>query len=213
MSYIVAWILPAVPPVFLSTSPRVDIVQNSTDSVILSCSLRGYPLSALRWMKDGTPLDPDGSHITITTFRRQDPTDPYPFSSTTDSSFEPIPLEGLEYFEAVSELTLAPPLLLTDTADYTCEVEADFVQSITAISDNIPVIIIGEPLLTLFIQLLYLTVHCSLSHWNLPSSSLSSLLILTELPREFIANIKLILGPVSDCPTWVVSLMLYIQYR
>ena len=149
--------------------PQVDIMyQNSTDPVILNCSLRGYPLSALRWRKDGTPLDPDGSHITITTFRRQDPTDPYPFSSTTDSSFEPIPLEGLEYFEAVSELTLAPPLLLTDTADYTCEVEAEFVESITAISDNIPVIIIGEPLLTLFIQLLYLTVHCSLSHFNLP---------------------------------------------
>ena len=151
MSYIVACILPAVPPVFLSTSPRVDIAMNSTDPVILNCSIRGYPLSTLNWRKDGTPLDPDGSHINITTFRRQDPTDPYPFSSTTDSSFEPIPLEGLEYFEAVSELTLAPPLLLTDTANYTCEVEADFVESITATSDNIPVVIIGEPVLTLLI--------------------------------------------------------------
>ena len=141
------WFPPAVPPVFLSTSPQVDININSTDAVILNCSiLRGYPLSTLNWMKDGTPLDPDGSHITITTFRRQDPTDPYPFSSTTDSSFEPIPLEGLEYFEAVSELTLAPPLLRTDTANYTCEVEAVFVQNFTATSDNIPVFILGESL-------------------------------------------------------------------
>ena len=141
------WFPPAVPPVFLSTSPQVDININSTDAVILNCSiLRVYPLSTLNWMKDGTPLDPDGSHITITTFRRQDPTDPYPFSSTTDSSFEPIPLEGLEYFEAVSELTLAPPLLRTDTANYTCEVEAVFVQNFTATSDNIPVFILGESL-------------------------------------------------------------------
>ena len=140
------WFPPAVPPVFLSTSSQVDIIINSTDPVILNCSIRGYPLSILRWMKDGTPLDPDGSHITITTFRRQDPTDPYPFSSTTDSSFEPIPLEGLEYFEAVSELTLAPPLLRTDTANYTCEVEAVFVQNFTVTSDDIPVFILGESL-------------------------------------------------------------------
>jgi len=141
-----SWSPPAVPPEFLSTSPQIDVIISSTDPVILNCSLRGYPLSTFRWRKDGTPLDPDGSHITITTFRRQDPTDPYPFSSTTDSSFEPIPLEGLEYFEAVSELTLAPPLLRTDTANYSCEVEAVFVQNFTATSDNIPVFILGESL-------------------------------------------------------------------
>ena len=131
---------------FLSTSPQVDVNINSSDAVILNCSLQGYPLSTLRWRKDGTPLVPDSSHITITTFRRQDPTDPYPFSSTTDSSFEPIPLEGLEYFEAVSELTLAPPLLRTDTANYTCEAGAVFVQNFTETSDNIPVLILGESL-------------------------------------------------------------------
>ena len=131
---------------FLSTSPQVDVNINSTDAVILNCSLRGYPLSALRWMKDGTPLDPNGSHIIITTFRRQDPTDPYPFSSTTDSSFEPIPLEGLEYFEAVSELTLAPPLLRNDTANYTCEVGTVFVTNFTVTSDDIPVFVLGESL-------------------------------------------------------------------
>ena len=140
------WFPTAVPPMLLSTSPQIDIVINSTDAAILNCSLRGYPLSALHWKKNGTPLYPDGSHITITTFRRQDPTDPYPFSSTTDSSFEPIPLEGLEYFEAVSELTLAPPLLRTDTANYTCEVVAVFVRNFTATSDNIPVFILGESL-------------------------------------------------------------------
>ena len=138
------WFPPAVPPVFLSTSPQVDVIISSTDSVILNCFLRGYPLTALRWRKGGTPLDPDGSHINITTFRRQDPTDPYPFSSTTDSSFESIPLEGLEYFEAVSELTLAPPLLRNDTANYTCEVEAVFVQNFTVPLDDIPVFILGE---------------------------------------------------------------------
>ena len=139
------WFSPAVPPMFLSTSPQVDIIISSNDPVILNCSIRGYPLSAtLRWRKDGTPLDPDGSHINITIVRRQDPTDPYPFSSTTDSSFEPIPLEGLEYFEAVSELTLAPPLLRNDTANYTCEVGAVFVANFTVTSDDIPVFILGE---------------------------------------------------------------------
>ena len=137
-------IAPAVPPMFLSTSLQVHIIINSTDNATLNCSLRGYPLSNLQWMKDGTPLTPDGSHITITTFRRQDPTDTYPFSSIQDSNFEPIPQEGLEYFEAVSELTLVPPLLRTDTANYTCVVKAQFVQNYTETSDNIPVFILGE---------------------------------------------------------------------
>ena len=137
-------IAPAVPPMFLSTSPQVEIIINSTDNATLNCSLRGYPLSNLQWMKDGTPLTPDGSHITITTFRRQDPTETYPFSSIRDSNFEPIPQEGLEYFEAVSELTLVPPLLRTDTADYTCVVKAQFVQNCTETSDNIPIFILGE---------------------------------------------------------------------
>ena len=129
---------------FLSTSSQVDVIINSNDAVILNCSLRGYPLSDLHWRKDDSPLYPDGSHITITTFRRQDPTDPYPFSSNMDSNFESIPLEGLEYFEAVSELTLVPPLLRNDTANYTCEVVAVFVQNFTVTSDNIPVFILGE---------------------------------------------------------------------
>ena len=138
------WFPPAVPPVFLSTSSQVDVIISSTDPVILNCSIRGYPLSTLCWRKDNIPLDSDGSHITITTFRRQDPTDRYPFSSTTDSSFEPIPLEGLEYFEAVSELILAPPLLRNDTANYTCEVGAVFVANFTVTSDDIPIFILGE---------------------------------------------------------------------
>ena len=143
-------IAPAVPPMFLSTSLQVDISINSTDNATLNCSLQGYPLSSLQWMKDGTPLTPDGSHITITTFRRQDPTDTYPFSSIRDSNFEPIPQEGLEYFEAVSELTLVPPLLRTDTANYTCVVKAQFVQNYTETSDNIPVFILGESFLKAF---------------------------------------------------------------
>ena len=63
-----------------------------------------------------------------------------------DSSFQPIPVEGLEHFEAVSELTLVPPLLRSDTANYTCEVGAVFVQSYTQTSENIPVFILGESL-------------------------------------------------------------------
>ena len=137
-------IAPAVPPMFLSTSPQVDIIINSTDNVTLNCSLQGYPLSAIQWMKDSTLLTPDGSHIIITTFRRQDPTDTYPFSSILDSNFQPIPQEGLEYFEAVSELTLVPPLLRTDTASYICEVGALFIQNYTQTSDSIHVFILGE---------------------------------------------------------------------
>ena len=128
----------------LSTSRQVDIAINSNDAITLKCSLRGYPLSALHWRKGGTPLVADGSHISITTFRKLDPMDTYPFSSTLDSSFQPIPLEGLEYFEAVSELTLVPPITRTDTANYTCVVEADFVQSYAETSDNIPVNVSGE---------------------------------------------------------------------
>ena len=145
-------IAPAVPPMFLSTSPQVDIIINSTDNVTLNCSLRGYPISDVQWMKDATPLTPDDSHITITTFRRQDPLDTYPFSSVQDSNFEPIPQEGLEYFEAVSELTLVPPLLRTDTANYTCVVKAQFVLNYTETSDNIPVFILGESFLKAFIR-------------------------------------------------------------
>ena len=139
-------IAPAVPPMFLSNSPQVDIVINSTDNVTLSCSLQGYPLSTLQWRKDGTPLTPDGSHISITTVRRQDSANTYPFSSILSTNFESIPQEGLEYFEAVSELTLVPPLLKTDTANYTCEVGALFVQNFTLISDNVPVFILGGSL-------------------------------------------------------------------
>ena len=140
------WFAPAVPPVFLTTSPQVDIVISSNDIVIINCSLQGYPLSVLHWRKDGTQLDPGDSHINITTFRRQDPMNTYPFSSIMDSSFQPIPVEGLEYFEAVSELTLVPPLLRSDTANYTCEVGAVFVQNYTQTSDSIPVFILGESL-------------------------------------------------------------------
>ena len=138
------WSAPAVPLVFLSTSPQVNVIINSSDAVILNCSLQGYPLSLLHWRKDGTPLDPDGSHINITTFRRQDPTDTYPFSNTVARNFNPIPQEGLKYFGAVSELTLMPPLLRTDTANYTCEVVAVFVENFTTTSGNIPVFILGE---------------------------------------------------------------------
>ena len=137
-------IAPAVPPMFLSTSPQVDIIISSTDNVTLNCSLRGFPISNLQWRKDGTPLASDVSHITITTFRRQDPTYIYPFYGILDSNFEPIPQEGLEYFEAVSELTLLPPIARGDTAVYTCEVEGHFVQSYTMTSSSIFVNVSGN---------------------------------------------------------------------
>ena len=128
----------------LSTSSQVDITINSSDAITLKCTIQGYPLSALHWKKGDTQLAPDDSHISITTFRRESPMDTYPFSSTLDSSFQPIPLEGLEYFEAVSELTLVPPITRTDTANYTCEVKGDYVQSYTETSDNIHVNVSGE---------------------------------------------------------------------
>ena len=161
-------IAPAVPPMFMSTSPQVDIVINSTDNVTLSCSLRGFPISNLQWMKDGTPLAPDGSHITITTFRRQAPTDTFSFSSIQDSNFEPIPQEGLEYFEAVSELTLLPPVARGDTAVYTCEAEAHFVQNYTTTSGSIFVNVSGnfimhmhnlQPTIALGKAIFHSTVH------------------------------------------------------
>ena len=68
----------------------------------------------------------------------------YPFSSALGRNFQVIPLESLEYFEAVSELTLVPPIVRTDTANYTCEVESHFVQNYTVTSDNIPVNAFGE---------------------------------------------------------------------
>ena len=50
----------------------------------------------------------------------------------------------LEYFEAVSELTLLPPIARGDTAVYTCEVEGHFVQNYTMTSDSIFVNISGN---------------------------------------------------------------------
>ena len=139
----------SVPPMFLSTSPHVDVAINSNSPVTLKCSLQGYPLSALRWKKDGLPIAPNGSHINITTFRRQSRADTYSFSSALDSSLKAIPLEGLEYFEVVSELTLVPPIVRTDAANYTCEVESHFVQNHSVISANITVKVFGELLLLL----------------------------------------------------------------
>ena len=72
--------------------------------------------------------------------------DTYLFSSTMDRRFQPIPLEGLVYFEAVSELTLAPPFLRTDTSNYSCEVGAAFVLVYNQTSHNIPVFILGKSL-------------------------------------------------------------------
>ena len=135
----------AVPPVFLSTSPQVDVVINSSDTVTLKCSAQGYPLSSLHWRKDGMVFYPDHTHIGLNIFRRQNPMDLYTFSNVSDRRFEPIPLEGLEYYEVVSELTLMPPLLRTDTANYTCVVGAVFVRGYMQTSDNISVYILGEP--------------------------------------------------------------------
>ena len=133
-----------VPPMFLSTSGQVNVVLNSNDAVTLKCSIRGYPLTTLLWRKNDIPLVSNDSHVNITTFRRLNPIDTYPFSSVLERTFQPIPLEGLEYFEAVSELTLVPPIVRTDTANYTCEVESQFVQNYTETSDNILVNISGE---------------------------------------------------------------------
>ena len=83
------------------------------------------------------------------TFRRQSRADTYSFSSALDSSLKAIPLEGLEYFEVVSELTLVPPIVRTDAANYTCEVESHFVQNHSVISANITVKVFGELLLLL----------------------------------------------------------------
>ena len=88
---------------------------------------------------------PDHTHIGLNIFRRQNPIDLYTFSNVSDRRFEPIPLEGLEYYEVVSELTLMPPLLRTDTANYTCVVGAVFVRGYMQTSDNISVYILGEP--------------------------------------------------------------------
>ena len=134
----------AVPPVFLSTSPQVDVVINSSDTVTLKCSAQGYPLSSLHWRKDGMVVYPDRTHISLNIFRRQNPMDLYTFSSVDDGPFQPIPPEGLEYYEVVSELTLMPPLLRTDTANYTCVVGAVFVQGYNRTSDSISVYILGE---------------------------------------------------------------------
>ena len=135
---------PLVPPMFLSTSHKVEVAINSNNPVALKCSLQAYPLSALQWRKDGISLSPDDSHINITYFRRQNPMSAYPFSSALGRNFQVIPLESLEYFEAVSELTLVPPIVRTDTANYTCEVESHFVQNYTVTSDHIPVKVSGE---------------------------------------------------------------------
>ncbi len=112
---------PLVPPMFLSTSHQVEVAINNNNSVTLKCSVQGYPLSALYTVEEEWhSLSPDDSNINITYFRRQNPMSAYPFSSALGGNFQVIPLESLEYFEVVSELTLVPPIVRTDTANYTC---------------------------------------------------------------------------------------------
>ena len=62
LNYIVS--LHTVPPSILSTSAPVSKVINSSAS--LFCSVRGYPLPTISWLKDGQPVATDSS-ITITT--------------------------------------------------------------------------------------------------------------------------------------------------
>ena len=101
----------------------------------------------------------------------------------------------------MSELTLAPPLLRTDIADYTCEVVAVFVQNFTVTSDIIPVNVFGE---------------CScgvVTVYTLISSQVTVYIYLVKfkfthlLPVSATTICQLYLRPVSDCLTWVVSSM------
>ena len=63
----VSSIFASVHSIILSTSSQVVVAINSNDAVTPECSLRGYPLPALHWRKNGTPLPPDASHVHITT--------------------------------------------------------------------------------------------------------------------------------------------------
>ena len=56
--------LHTVPPSFLTMSAPVSTVINS--SANLFCSVRGYPLPTISWLKDGLPVAAN-STITITT--------------------------------------------------------------------------------------------------------------------------------------------------
>ena len=58
------YFLHTVPPSILSSSAPVSKVINSSAS--LFCSVRGYPLPTISWLKDGVPVATD-STITITT--------------------------------------------------------------------------------------------------------------------------------------------------
>ena len=131
----------AVSPFILDTSPHTEVLINAT-SVTINCTIRGFPLSSVVWAKDGVERLPNVTDVTVTTLRLQDGVTPYPFHNSMSVV---IPPEELEYFDAVSFLTITRSPLREDTANYTCTATSVLGLSVLSVtSDNIPLFILGE---------------------------------------------------------------------
>ena len=147
----------AVSPFILDTSPRMEVLINAT-SVTINCTIRGFPLSSVVWAKDGVERPPNVTDITVTTLRLQDGVTPYPFHNSMSMV---IPPEELEYFDAVSFLTINRSLMREDTANYTCTATSVFGLSVLSVtSDNVPLFILGE--LMLFLVRILICVECDI---------------------------------------------------
>ena len=147
----------AVSPFILDTSPRTEVLINAT-SVTINCTIRGFPLSSVVWAKDGVERPPNVTDVTVTTLRLQDGLTPYPFHNSMSVV---IPPEELEYFDAVSFLTINRSLMREDTANYTCTATSVFGLNVLSVtSDNVPLFILGE--LMLFLVRILICVECDI---------------------------------------------------
>ena len=127
--------LSPVPPIILSSSPQQDVPINSSQPIMISCNVSGYPLTGVQWWKGVSMVTPDGVHTMISTVKLQ-------YGMSYNFTFEDIPTPALEEFELFTELTISPPFVREDTANYRCVVNSNFVEDPSVMAD-IPVFIQG----------------------------------------------------------------------
>ena len=84
-------------------------------------------------------ITPDGVHTMISTVRLQD-------GMSYNFTFEDIPTQDLEEFELFTELTISPPFVREDTANYRCVVNSNFVED-QSVRADIPIFILGMDIL------------------------------------------------------------------
>ena len=127
------YFLHTVPPSILSSSAPVSKVINSSAS--LFCSVRGYPLPTISWLKDGLPVATD-STITITT------------QSATNVSTEYLQQLNTTFTGDVGVISVLQfsSLQRKDNGMYVCQAMNTFNQTVTftVATNAITIIVLGN---------------------------------------------------------------------